>query len=52
MQTVGGGIEAAVFDHRGECGKLLAIDLHISNANAYEESLAVLIHAGCLASMA
>ena len=47
---VRGGIEAAVLDHRGECGELLTIDLHISNANAYEESLAVLIHAGALAS--
>jgi hypothetical protein len=38
--------------YSGECGKLLAIDLHINNANAYEESLAGLIHAGCLASVA
>ena len=43
MQPFRRGIEAAVLDHRGERGKLLTVDLHISDANAYEESLAVLI---------
>jgi hypothetical protein len=52
MQMFRGGVEAAVLDHRSERDKLLAVDLHISDANAYEESLAVLIVAGCLASMA
>ena len=32
------------------CYGLLAVKVHISNANAYEESLAVLIPAGCLPS--
>jgi hypothetical protein len=46
----GGGVEATALDHRCECGKLLAVEAHLSNANAYEESLAVLIRAGCLPS--
>jgi hypothetical protein len=50
VQMFGGGVEAAAFDHRCERGKLLAVEVHIRNANAYEESLAVLIPAGCLPS--
>ena len=43
MQPLSRGIEAAVLDHRGERRELLTVDPHISDANAYEESLAVLI---------
>ena len=43
VQTRRGRVEPAVFDHRGERGQLLTVELHISNTNAYEESLAVLI---------
>jgi hypothetical protein len=34
---------AAADENRGERRQLLAIDLHIKNANRYEESLATLI---------
>jgi hypothetical protein len=36
----------------GECRELLTVDLHISDSNADEESLAVLMRPGCLPSMA
>jgi L-lysine exporter family protein LysE/ArgO len=42
MQLLGRGVEAARADHRGEGGKLLAINDHISNTNANEESLALI----------
>ena len=51
VQPVCRGVEAAVFDHRGERGELLSVEMHIRNANAYEETLAVLIRPDCLPSM-
>jgi len=39
-----------VLDHRGERGELLTVYLHISDTNAYEELLAVLIQPAALPS--
>jgi L-lysine exporter family protein LysE/ArgO len=43
MQQVCCRIEAAALDNRGERSQLLTVDAHISDANADEESLAVLM---------
>jgi hypothetical protein len=41
-----------VLDHGGERGKLPTVEVHISDVNANEELLAVLIRQPALASMA
>ena len=51
MQLLGRGVEAAGVDHCGEGGELVAVDPHISNTNADEESLVGLIPAHFLTSM-
>ena len=51
MQPFGRGVKRPELDHRGECRELLTVYLHISDANANEESLAVLIHPQTLASI-
>jgi hypothetical protein len=52
MQPLRRRVKAAELDHRGKGRELLTIDLHISNSNACEESLAVLMHTTSLPSKA
>jgi hypothetical protein len=50
MQHRSRSVKAALFDHRRECGELLSVHLHISDPNARQQSLAVLMTPGSLTS--